>query len=223
MGFIVFILIPIFVGLWAQSKINSAYNHWMRVPSRNNVSGYEAARAILKQSGINGVSIIEIPGHLTDHYDPNHKTLALSHQNYHGTTLAAIGVAAHEAGHAIQHHEGYAPLKLRSGLIPITLFASKLLPFIIFGGLIFPLMGSKLIPLAILIYLILTVFQFITLPVEFDASKRAKHKLQALGLIHPNEATGIYKTLDAAAYTYVAAFISSLGWLLYFIKTNSNK
>lgn len=221
MSFIVFIIIPVFVGLWAQSKVHHAYTLGMRITSHKNICGYEAARAILQHAGIKDVNIIEVPGHLTDHYDPSRKVLALSRQNYHSTSLAALGVAAHEAGHAIQHKQGYAPLRLRSGLIPITLFASRLLPFIIFGGLIFPLLGSKLIPLAILIYLVLTVFQCITLPVEWDASKRAKQTLTHLGIIQADEQTTVYKTLDAAAYTYLAAFVSSLGWLLYYIRSSN--
>lgn len=169
----------------------------------------------MQNAGIEDVKIVEIPGHLTDHYHPIEKKLALCQENYHGTSLAALGVAAHEAGHAIQDKMGYTPLKFRATLIPITNFASQLLPFIIFGGLIMGFFG--LIKLGIAVYLTLTVFQLITLPVEFDASKRAKQQLIQTGILSKNEIPGVVDTLNAAGYTYVAAFISSLANLLFFV------
>jgi len=140
----------------------------------------------------------------------------LSHDNYHGSSLAALGVSAHEAGHAIQHQQAYAPLNLRMSLVPITSFASQLLPVAMFGG--FFLFHSPIfVTLGIGIYIVLTIFQLVTLPVEFDASKRAKAQLLGLGIVDADELIGVNKTLDAAAYTYVAAFVSSLGWLLYLL------
>ena len=143
------------------------------------------------------------------------RSSAVSKNNYYGTSLAAIGVAAHEIGHALQDKESYAPLQLRMSLVPITNFACQFLPLVIFGGFIFPAMGSSLLLIGVFIYLILTIFQLITLPVEFDASKRAKNQLVRLGILHSDELDGVTETLDAAAYTYVAAFVSSLGWFLY--------
>ena len=216
MTFIVLIIVPILVGLWAQMKVKSAYGKYVKVQSRGRISGYEAAQAVMASAGIHDVEIVECHGTLTDHYDPNHKRLALSRENYQGSSLAALGVAAHEAGHAIQHKQEYGPLKLRMSLVPITGFASQFLPMIMFGGFFFGF-GPITINIGIAIYLVLTVFQLVTLPVEFDASKRAKAQLAGLGIVEPDEMQGVTKTLDAAAYTYVAAFVSSLGWLLYML------
>lgn len=216
MTIIFFILIPLIVGFWAQMKVKSAYNKYIQVPSRGHITGREAARAVMESAGIYDVEIVACHGTLTDHYDPTNKRLALSEANYRGSSLAALGVAAHEAGHAIQHKQEYAPLNLRMSLVPITGFASQFLPVIMFGGFFFGY-GPLTINLGIIIYLILTVFQLVTLPVEFDASKRAKAQLVGLGIVDQDELIGVNKTLDAAAYTYVAAFVSSLGWLLYFL------
>ncbi len=216
--FIVFIGIPLIVGIWAQMKVKSAYSKNVQIQSRGRITGREAAQAVMESAGIHDVEIVQCHGTLTDHYDPNHKRLALSRDNYHGSSLAALGVAAHEAGHAIQHKQAYAPLNLRMALVPITSFASQLLP-IYFMGVLF-LMGSAsgiFLMIGILAYLVLTIFQLVTLPVEFDASKRAKAQLVGLGIVDRDELDGVNETLDAAAYTYVAAFVSSLGWLLYLL------
>ena len=216
MNFILLIIIPIAVGLYAQMRIKSAYQKNARIQSRGRITGREAAEAVMRSAGIHNVEIVQCEGTLTDHYDPSHKRLALSRDNYLGTSLAALGVAAHEAGHAIQDKEAYAPLNLRMSLVPITNFSSQMLPLVMFGGFFFNL-GSTLIYLGIFIYLVLTIFQLVTLPVEFDASIRAKKHLVGLGIVESDEIKGVNETLDAAAFTYVAAFISSLGWLLYFL------
>lgn len=214
--FLFLIIIPIIVGLWAQMKVKSAYGKYVQVPSRGRITGREAARAVMESAGIYDVEIVQCHGTLTDHYDPTHKRLALSRDNFMGSSLAALGVAAHEAGHAIQHKKEYAPLKLRMSLVPVTSFASQLLPIAMIGG--FVLFHSPIfINLGIAIYLVLTVFQLVTLPVEFDASRRAKAQLVNLGIVDRDEMEGVTKTLDAAAYTYVAAFVASLGWLLYLL------
>ncbi len=197
-------------------KVKSTYGKYVLVPSRGRITGREAAQAVMESAGIYDVEIVECHGTLTDHYDPNKKRLALSQDNFQGSSLAALGVAAHEAGHAIQHKQKYAPLNLRMMLVPITGFASQFLPVIMFGGF-FLGFGPITIYLGIAVYLVLTVFQLVTLPVEFDASKRAKAQLVGLGIVDQDELVGVTKTLDAAAYTYVAAFVSSLGWLLYFL------
>lgn len=216
MNFLLLIVIPIAVGLYAQMRIKSAYSKNIQRQSRGRITGREAANAVMRSAGINDVEIVECRGELTDHYDPRHKRLVLSRENYRGSSLAALGVAAHEAGHAIQHKQAYAPLTLRMALVPITNFASQLLPMVMFGGFFFG-MGPTLLNLGIFIYLVLTVFQLITLPVEFDASVRAKKYLLGLGIVEADEIDGVNETLDAAAFTYVAAFISSLGWLLYML------
>lgn len=207
------------IGLWAQMKVKSAYGKYVRVPSRGRITGREAAEAVMQSAGIHDVEIVECHGTLTDHYDPRNKRLALSRDNYRGSSLAALGVAAHEAGHAIQHKQGYAPLNLRMSLVPVTNIASQALPIVMLGGF-FLFHSPMLINLGIIIYVVLTFFQLVTLPVEFDASKRAKAQLANLGIIEQDEMIGVEKTLDAAAYTYVAAFVSSLGWLLYMLAGN---
>ncbi|MFI3290540.1 MAG: zinc metallopeptidase [Opitutales bacterium] len=223
MNFLILIIIPIIVGLYAQSRISSAYQKNSQIRSRSGITGAEAARLVMESAGIRNVEIVKVAGHLTDHYDPINKRLALSQENYSGTSLAALGVAAHEAGHAIQDKESYAPLKLRMALIPITNMASQMLPIVMFMG--FFLFHSYLaLNIGIVIYLILTVFQLVTLPVEFNASTRAKAHLSALGAIEgKDEMGGVRETLDAAAFTYVAAFISSLGWLLYLLAMRNDR
>ncbi len=213
------IIVPFVLGIWAQMKVVSKYSQWSKVRSRGQITGAEAAAAVMKKAGINDVSIVSVHGKLSDHYDPVNRKLALSEDNYHGTSLAALGVAAHEAGHAIQHKQGYAPLQFRSALIPITNIASQLLPFVIFGGFFMNVFG--LVKFAVWIYLILTVFQLVTLPVEFDASRRAHRELVTLGIVERDEERGVTETLDAAAWTYVAAFIATLGNLIYFFLISS--
>jgi len=169
----------------------------------------------MTHAGITDVTIDEIPGHLTDHYDPLRKVLSLSSENYRGTSLAALGVAAHESGHAIQHKVGYKMLYARMALVPATQFVSRVVPFLFLASwfLVRGLTGMML-DIAILCYAVLTLFQLITLPVEFDASRRAKAQLVTLGIVDRDEMAGVNQTLDAAALTYVAAFISALYVLL---------
>lgn len=221
MSFLIFILIPIIIGLYAQTRVSSAYQKYSQIRSSGGLTGRDAAEAVMRAAGINDVKIVPIEGELTDHYDPTKKTLALSRANYSGTSIAALGVAAHEAGHAIQHKQKYAPLNLRMSLVPITNFACSLLPIVMLGGF-FLFHSITAIYIGVAVYLILTVFQLVTLPVEFNASTRAKRYLGSLGIVNPNEAKGVEDVLDAAAFTYVAAFVSSLGWLLYLLSAASN-
>ena len=137
MNFLILILIPLAVGLWAQYKVKSVYGKYVKTPSRGGITGREAAAAVMRHAGIQDVEIVPCHGTLTDHYDPTHKRLALSQENFNGTSLAALGVAAHEAGHAIQHKQAYAPLNLRMALVPITSFASQILPYVMLGGFFF--------------------------------------------------------------------------------------
>jgi len=213
--FLLLIIPTAILGIYAQMKVKSTYHKWSRVGSRSRITGREAAAYVLQKAGITDVEITSTQGMLSDHYDPSAKRLVLSEQNYHGDSLAALGVAAHEAGHAVQHATGYSMLQLRMKLVPITMFASQLLPFVIIGGFFFGMLG--LIKLGILVYLVLTIFQLVTLPVEFDASKRAKEELLAIGILENDEMVGVKQTLDSAALTYVAAFVSSLANLLYLI------
>ena len=214
---ILFVLIFIFA-IYAQIRVSSAYSKNSQVLSRGQITGREAAQAVMAHAGITDVEITEIEGHLTDHYDPMHKRLVLSSENYRGTSLAALGVAAHEAGHAIQHKEGYAMLNWRMALVPATQIVSQVLPFIILASwfLVRGLTGV-ILDVAIICYAVLSLFQLITLPVEFDASRRAKVQLVELGILDRDEMPGVNQTLDAAALTYVAAFVSALLNLIYLL------
>lgn len=203
------------LGLYAQMRLSSAYGRYSRVPTNSGLSGAQAAREILDNAGLHSMAINEVNGHLTDHYDPMKKALFLSSDVYHGRTLAAVGVAAHEAGHALQHKAAYAPLNLRMALVPITSFASNAAMWISIGGMFLGL--AKLAWAGVFVFGIIFLFQLITLPVEFDASRRAKDQLLALGLIDNQERSGVSSVLGAAALTYVAGMVSAFFTLLHFI------
>ena len=206
--------VPLLIGLWAQFRVSSAFKKWGEVRATSNITGAEAAREILQAAQIHDVQVVETNDFLGDHYDPSHKRLCLSTNVYNTPSVAALGIAAHETGHAIQHAKAYAPLKLRMAIVPLTSIASRMLPFVIIGGLFFHITG--LITLGIYCYMILLAFQLITLPVEFDASRRAKIILQQMGMVQAgNEMAGVNRVLNAAALTYVAAFVATLGNLIY--------
>lgn len=213
-SYLLLIIIPMLLGLWAQFRVKSAFGKWSQYAASSGVTGAQAAEAVLRSAGIHDVEVQPIETMLGDHYDPSHKRLCLSPGVYQSNSVAALGIAAHEAGHAIQHAHSYAPLHWRMTLVPITMLASQALPFIIMGGFLFQMLG--LIKIGFWCYMILAAFQLITLPVEFDASRRAKAVLGDLGLIRSGEeAQGVNKVLDAAALTYVAAFVAALGNLLH--------
>jgi len=215
-NWLVLIGLPLIIGLWAQFRVKSAFTKWGEVRATSNVSGAEAAREILAAAQIHDVQVIETNDFLGDHYNPMDKTLHLSSKVFNEPSVASLGISAHECGHAIQHAKAYAPLKWRMAAVPVTQVASNILPFIIFGGIFFRMTG--LITLGIYCYLIILAFQLITLPVEFDASRRAKVILQQMGMVQPGEeVAGVNKVLNAAALTYVAAFIAALGNLLYLL------
>jgi Zn-dependent membrane protease YugP len=214
--------LPLVIGLWAQFRVSSAFRRWGAVRATSNITGAEAAREILQAAQIHDVNVVETNDFLGDHYDPSKKTLCLSTNVYNTPSVAALGIAAHETGHAIQHAKSYAPLTARMTIVPVTQIASQMLPLVIFGGLFFHITG--LITLGIWCYAILLVFQLITLPVEFDASRRAKIILKEMGIIQPGEeAAGVSKVLNAAALTYVAAFIAALGNLLWLLSVRDRR
>src|SRR6202030_4393160 len=207
---LLYIGVPLIIGLWAQIRVSGAFSKWSKVRASSNITGAEAAREILQAAQIRDVDVVETNDFLGDHYDPSSKRLCLSTNVYHTPSVAALGVAAHETGHAIQHAKAYAPLKARMAIVPVTMVASQMLPFVIIGGLFFHITG--LITLSIYCYLILAIFQLITLPVEFDASRRAKIILQQMRIVQPGEEmAGVNNELNAAALTYIAGIISSLG------------
>jgi Zn-dependent membrane protease YugP len=221
-NWIFYIGVPLILVLWAQAKVTGAFRRYSQVRASSGLTGAQAAQEILDAAQIRDVEIVQINGMLGDHYDPTQKRLCLSTETYGSPSIAAVGVAAHETGHAIQHARAYAPLQLRMTIVPVTQIASRILPFVIFGGLIFGLLG--LIKIGILCYGVLLVFQLVTLPVEFDASRRAKIILGQLGIIQPGaEAAGVNAVLDAAALTYVAAFVATLGNLLYLLSLTGGR
>lgn len=208
--------VPLIFGLWAQFRVSTAFSKYKELPAATGVTGAEAARRILGDAGIRDVEVVAVDGMLGDHYDPSRKRLCLSTEVYQGYSIAAVGIAAHECGHALQHQENYGPLNLRMNIVPATQFASQILPFVIIGGLLFHQVG--LINIGIACYILLMIFQLITLPVEFDASARAKVILKQTGIIRPGqESAGVSAVLNAAALTYVAAFVASLGNLIYLV------
>ncbi len=215
----ILIIVPLLFGFYAQMRVTSAYNRNVHIPSRGHISGREAAAAVMESAGIRDVEIIRVPGQLTDHYDPSKKRLALSEHNYDGTSLAALGVAAHEAGHAIQHKVGYSMMTLRQTLVPVTQIASGASQFLIIIGIVLGAQaaGGIFLMLGAAALATICLFQLVTLPVEFDATARAKAQLVNLGIVGRDEMPGVNQTLDAAALTYVAAFVASLGSLLHIL------
>src|SRR3954463_9119167 len=219
---LLYIGVPLIIGLWAQMRVSSAFKKWGEVRASSNITGAEAAREILVAAQIHDVQVVETNDFLGDHYDPTKKRLCLSTNVFNTPSVAALGIAAHETGHAIQHAKAYAPLKARMMVVPVTQIASQMLPFVLFGGFFFRMSG--LITLGIYCYIVLVIFQLITLPVEFDASRRAKIILQQMGIIAPGQETvGVNKVLNAAALTYVAAFIAALGNLLWLLSIRDRR
>jgi len=208
------ILIPgIIMAFWAQSRISSAYRQFSRVPAKSGITGARLAQMILQSNGIYDVTIEQIPGQgLNDHYDPRNRVLRLSQGVYNSTSLAALGIAAHEVGHACQHHEEYVALKIRNTLAPVVQFGSMAaFPLLIMGMLFY---SSWLVQFGIILYTLAVVFQLITLPVEFNASRRAIAALEGGGYLTYDEIPGVKRVLSAAAMTYVAAALASILQLL---------
>jgi uncharacterized protein len=215
----IIIIATMALSLWAAARVKSVYHRYNQGTVRSGVTGSQVAAEILRRSGIRDVEITMGEGLLGDHYDPIHKRLVLSPDNYHGRTPAALGVAAHECGHALQHARAYQPLHWRMAAVGITTYANyvvMLLPVLgIATGLLQPLLGATILAVA---WGVIMLFNLVTLPVEFDASRRAKAVLADFGYIAPGEeALGVKRVLDAAAWTYVAAFVTSLAYFLYHV------
>lgn len=215
MGYLLFMLPALLFSLWASWRTRSAFNKYQRVGTLRGLSGAEAAGAMLHSAGIDDVRVVATHGLLSDHYNPLTRTLALSEGVYGSRSVAAIGVACHEAGHAIQHARGYKPLWLRSALVPTANLGSGLSYVVIFLG--FLLNSANLAMLGVLLFSAVVLFQLVTLPVEFDASARAKQLAVDNGIVLPQERVGMDKVLNAAALTYVAAAVGSLLTLLYYL------
>lgn len=215
-SYFVFMLPALIIALYAQYKVSSTFRKYSRVRSSRNITGAEAAKRVLFNSGINDVKIEHVSGELTDHFDPRTKVIRLSDSVYNSTSVSAIGVAAHEAGHAVQHEVGYVPIKIRGALIPITQFGSTLSMPLLIIGLLLPSYGW-LATAGIILFSFSVLFQLVTLPVEFNASRRAIETLDSTGLLYGEELKGAKKVLSAAALTYLAAMITAVLTLLRYI------
>src|SRR5437667_2639488 len=203
---IVLVLPALFFALWAQWKVQHTYQQYSRIRAANGLTGRQMAQAIMVRNGVNDVAIEEVGGVLSDHYDPRAKVVRLSSSNFHDPSIASIAVGAHEVGHVLQHAQGYAPLAIRSAIAPVAGFGSMLaFPLFFIGAFFGGHMARTFMDLGILLFTGAVVFQVVTLPVEFDASKRALAQLTESGALAPEEVAGAKKVLDAAALTYVAA------------------
>lgn len=213
LDYLIYILPGFLLALYAQSKIRANFDKYSRVTNREGLTGRSVAEAILRNHGIYDVRIDRVRGSLTDHYDPSNKVLRLSDPIYDSTSIAALGIAAHECGHAIQHHESYAPLSMRNAIVPAANLGSNLSFVFIFIGLF---AFQPLLKLGIALFAITVLFQLLTLPVEYNASHRAKVIL-ADGILSGEEMVGVERILSAAALTYVASLLTAIGTLMRFI------
>ena len=209
---ILLILPALFISLWAQFKVNSTFKNYSNTFTKKGVTGYQAARRILDANGLHYVRIERVRGHLTDHFDPRQNVIRLSESVYDRSNIAAVGVAAHEVGHAIQYAQDYSPIKLRAAIIPMTRYGSML-----------SMASSSLMLFGIILYSAVALFQLVTLPVEFNASSRAMATLESMGILVDDEPTYARKVLSAAAMTYVAALLTSLLTLLRLIILSNNR
>ena len=213
---LIFLGIPLVLGLVVQSRLKSTFAKNSRVPVASGKTGAEVAREILDRNGLQGVPVHPSKaGPLSDHYDPRKRGVFLSEPVYAGRSIAATAVAAHEVGHAIQHATAYVPMSIRSAIWPVAAFGSQAWFFILMAGVLFSAFG--LIQLALLVFSLVIIFQLVTLPVEFNASRRAMVQIRETGLVNDGEAVGARQTLTAAAMTYVAAALASIAQLLYFL------
>jgi hypothetical protein len=220
--YMILVALPsLLIGLWAQARVKSAYGRASQIRSRRGLTGAEAAQSILDSSGVPGVEIEPTDGFLSDHYHPLQKKLRLSEANYAGDSLAAVGIAAHEAGHAIQHAQGYRPLMLRSALVPLCQLGNLLGMIAMALGFILiyaaPHLGKPVLFFGILGYSVVFLFTLVTVPVEYNASSRALAVLTENGIVSPDEIPEVRNVLSAAALTYVAASVTALLNLLYLI------
>lgn len=214
-SYFIFMIPPLLVTMWAQVKVKSTFSKYNNVPTMQGLTGAQAARRILDMNGLHNVPVQQVAGNLTDHFDPKANVIRLSASTYGHATVGAVGVAAHECGHAIQHATGYVPIKLRNAIVPVSNIGSGLsVPLIILG---FILDYVNLVYVGIALFGLVVLFQLITLPVEFNASRRAIGTLNQSAMMTPEESRGVGKVLTAAALTYVAALLTSLAQLLYYV------
>ncbi len=221
--YFVYIVPALIVTMIAQFRVKSTFEKYSRISTARNMTGAQAASSVAQFGGAPGVQVQRISGSLTDHFDPRDNTISLSDQVYASTSIAALGVAAHEAGHAIQHAQGYLPNKIRTVLVPITNFGSRLAVPLIIVGLFLPVQYDFVVNLGIALYSFAVLFQLATLPVEFNASFRAIRALDEAGILYPDELEGAKKVLRAAAMTYLAASFTSIMSLLRLLVLAGNR
>jgi uncharacterized protein len=221
MTFLIAFIVPMVLGFWAQHRVKSTFARNLEVPVGNGMTGAQVARRVLDANGLQEVPIEETPGSLSDHYDPRSRSVHLSPEVFRGVSIASTAVGAHEVGHAIQHAQAYAFFKFRSAMFPAVQFASNIWMLFLIGGIFLNILGFIFV--AIALYSVAVLFQIVTLPVEFDASKRAKRQLTDLGLVAANEGAGVKSVLTAAAWTYVAGALAAVAILLYYLSLLSNR
>jgi Zn-dependent membrane protease YugP len=214
--FLIVSVISLIITLWAQSRVRGNYSKWSKIGARSGLTGAETARKILDAHGLYHVPVEVVPGQLTDHYDPTAPAVRLSEGNYYSDSVAAVSVAAHECGHAIQHKEAYGALVFRHRMVPVLNIASGAAPFLLMAGIFFKVSG--LLMLGLIFFSVVVLFHMVTLPVEFNASARAKKIMVNMGMIRgPEEERGVNKVLGAAAFTYVAGALVALMELLQYV------
>jgi len=213
--YFIFMIPGLLFMLWAQSKVRGNYGKFSKVKNHQGMTGAQVARTILDRNGLQDVPVEVVPGELTDHYDPRKRVLRLSQGVYGVPSVAAIGIAAHETGHALQHQKAYAPLRVRGAMVPAVNIGSNFGFIVLFAGLL--LANSTLAWVGVALFGLATIFALLTLPVEFDATRRAKEALASMGIVDVEEGKGVAKVLDAAAWTYIAGFAASLLTLLYYV------
>lgn len=221
--YFLFMLPALAIAMYAQVKVQSTFSKYSHVSSRNGLTGLQAAQKVLEQNGVFGVSFDRIGGNLTDNYDPRTNVIHLSEPVYSSTSVAALGVAAHEAGHAVQQAQSYGPIKLRQAMVPVTRIGSSISIPLIIIGMLMPIQYNFIITLGIILYSVAVLFTVITLPVEFNASARAIRALEQSGVLYSEEIIGAKKVLQAAALTYVAAALTSILTLLRFLLILNNR
>ncbi len=223
MGTYLLILLIGGIGMYVQHKLKSKFDFYSKIRLKKGYTGAEVARMMLEDNGITDVKVVSTPGYLTDHYHPIKKTVNLSEPVYNSNSVAAVAVAAHECGHAVQHKVKYPWLTLRSTLVPVVQFSSKLITWILLAGILLIKTFPQLLLAGIVLFALTTLFSFITLPVEYDASNRAKKWLVEKGIVDQEERKGVADALKWAARTYVVAALSSLATLLYYLQVYNNR
>ena len=212
--YFLFMIPCLILSIYCSAKVNSTFNKYSKVANRSGITGAQAAYQVLASNGVTGVRIEQVGGHLSDHFDPRTNTIRLSESVYNSTSVAAVGVAAHEAGHAVQHAQGYMPNKIRSAIVPVANIGSRLSWILILIGFLLPVQYNFVVTLGIAFFSLSVLFTLVTLPVEFNASNRALATIQSTNLLYDDEYTGAKKTLSAAAMTYVAAAATAVAQLL---------